>query len=132
MTPSTVAPIDALPEARRDNVAPPATPAVSLPALPAVAPVAVVTPDTARSSAPQQVTPPRRSDLPPAIRQEIPPLAISVHFYSSQRENSLVSINGRSLRGGEEAAPDLRVEQITVDGVIFSYKGYRFFYPVQR
>jgi general secretion pathway protein B len=123
---AAVAPIDALPGPRRADPAAPATPAVSLPALPA-APVAAITPDASRSSAPQQATLPRRSDLPPAIRQEIPPLAISVHFYSGQRENSLVSINGRSLREGEEIAPDLKVERITPEGVIFAFKGYQFF-----
>lgn len=40
--------------------------------------------------------------------------------------NRLVDINDRLLREGMTVAPGLTLEQITPDGMIFSYKGYRF------
>ena len=65
-------------------------------------------------------------DLPFAIQQEIPAMAVQLHAYSSKRSESLVSINSIRLRDGESLMPGLRLEQITPDGMIFSYKGYRF------
>jgi hypothetical protein len=35
------------------------------------------------------------------------------------------------LQEGEDLAPGIRLEQITPDGMIFSYKGYRFRRGVQ-
>lgn len=66
------------------------------------------------------------SDLPLAIQQELPAMTIQLHSYSNKSENSIVSINSRMLKEGETLATGLRLEQITPDGVIFSYKGYRF------
>jgi general secretion pathway protein B len=66
------------------------------------------------------------ADLPPAIRQELPTMSIAVHAYSSNPKDRLVSINNRMLREGDILQPGLGLEQITPDGMIFSYKGYRF------
>ncbi|HEX5364250.1 MAG TPA: general secretion pathway protein GspB [Gallionella sp.] len=66
------------------------------------------------------------AELPLAIRQEIPAMTIQLHAYSSQPKNRLVSINSRMLHEGELLVQDLKLEQITPDGMIFSYKGYRF------
>lgn len=71
------------------------------------------------------------AELPLPIRQEIPGMSISVHAYSSQPKDRLVSINDRLLREGMSLAPGLTLEQITPDGMIFSYKGYRFSRRVQ-
>jgi len=66
------------------------------------------------------------ADLPLAIQQELPPMSISVHAYSGKAGERLVGINGRLLHEGEDVAPGLRLEQITPDGMILSYKGYSF------
>jgi len=66
------------------------------------------------------------SDLPLAIQQEIPDLKIQLHSYSNKSANSIVSVNSRMMKEGESLAPGLKLEQITPDGVILSYKGYRF------
>ncbi|MHB1620209.1 MAG: general secretion pathway protein GspB [Sulfuricella sp.] len=71
------------------------------------------------------------SELPLPIQQEIPAMTIQLHAYSSKPKDRLVSINDRMLREGESLTPDLRLEQITPDGLIFSYKGYRFRRGVQ-
>ncbi len=65
-------------------------------------------------------------ELPSAIQQALPDMTIQLHSYSSKPENSIVSINSRMMKEGESLEPGLRLEQITPDGVIFSYKGYRF------
>ena len=66
------------------------------------------------------------TELPASILQEIPNLSISLHGYASNPKDRLVMINDKLLRQGEFLAPGLRLEQITPDGVVISYKKYRF------
>ena len=66
------------------------------------------------------------AELPAAIQQEIPAMAIQLHAYASNPADRLVSINSHMLGEGATLAPGLRLEQITPDGMIFSFKGYRF------
>jgi general secretion pathway protein B len=60
------------------------------------------------------------------VQQELPALTISVHAYSGKPADRLVGINNRLLHEGEYVADGLKLEQITPDGMILSYKGYRF------
>jgi general secretion pathway protein B len=78
------------------------------------------------SDAAPQARPVTSSALPASIRKQLPPLSVAVHAYSDTPQDRLVSINGRMLREGDTLAPDLRLEQITPDGMIFTYRGYRF------
>ena len=66
------------------------------------------------------------AELPPQIRQALPAMTISVHGYSEKPEARLVGINYRILREGDSVVPGLELQQITPDGMIFSFKGYRF------
>lgn len=66
------------------------------------------------------------AELPVAIQQELPPMSVSVHAYSGKPAERLVDINGHLLHEGEDVAPGLRLEQITPEGMILSYKGYTF------
>lgn len=65
-------------------------------------------------------------ELPLAIQQEIPAISIQGHAYSSDPQDRVVGINDRLLKEGEYAAPGLRLEQITPDGLVFSYRNYLF------
>jgi general secretion pathway protein B len=65
-------------------------------------------------------------DLPPAIRKDIPDMAVQLHAYSSTPSERLVSINSIRVREGGYLMSGLKLEEITPDGMIFSYKGYRF------
>lgn len=67
-----------------------------------------------------------QSELPPAIRQDIPAMSISVHAYSARPKDRMVGINDRLLREGGTLPPGLTLDEITPDGMVFSYKGYRF------
>jgi general secretion pathway protein B len=66
------------------------------------------------------------AELPPSVRQELPAMTISVHAYSDNPAARLVGINNRILREGDSVVTGLKLEQITPDGMIFGYKGYRF------
>jgi general secretion pathway protein B len=65
-------------------------------------------------------------ELPIPIQREIPDMTVQLHSYSSNPGERLVYINSIRLREGEPLMLGLRLEQITPDGMIFSYKGYRF------
>jgi general secretion pathway protein B len=109
-------------------------PAPTAPVATAIAPVpAVVASGTAKAA--PEVAPESRiinfADLPPNIRDEIPRMAIAVHAYSREPKNRLVTIDNRLLHEGDDAAPGIRLDQITPDGMVFIYKGYRFRRSVQ-
>jgi general secretion pathway protein B len=65
-------------------------------------------------------------ELPLQIQREIPDMTVQLHAYSSVPSERLVSINSIRLREGGSLMLGLRLVQITPDGMIFSYKGYRF------
>jgi len=66
------------------------------------------------------------AELPLSLQQELPPMTISVHAYSGRPGDRLVGINNRMLREGDYVVPGLKLEQITPEGMILSYKGYSF------
>ncbi len=66
------------------------------------------------------------SDLPDTIRQELPPMSITVHAYSAKPADRLVGINNRLLHEGDDVAPGLKLEQIVADGIVLNFKGYSF------
>jgi general secretion pathway protein B len=88
----------------------------------AAAPVAD---DSARPAAPQQKAL-RFDELPVQIQREIPAMTVQLHAYSSLPSERIVYINSTKLQEGDYLIPGLMLEQITPDGMIFSYKGYRF------
>ena len=53
-------------------------------------------------------------------------MRIAMHAYSPKPEARIVSINDRLLHEGDSIAAGIRLEEITPDGMIFSYKEYRF------
>ncbi|MBI5431117.1 MAG: general secretion pathway protein GspB [Nitrosomonadales bacterium] len=64
--------------------------------------------------------------LPLPIQQEIPAMTVQLHAYASEPGERLASINSIRLHEGGYLMAGLRLEQITPEGMIFSYKGYRF------
>lgn len=77
-----------------------------------------------RPPAEQQVMTVR--ELPEHIQREIPPLVVGGYIYSSSKADRSVLINKRLLREGDEVAPGLTLETMQPNGMIFSYKGYRY------
>ena len=88
-------------------------------------PASIETNSTVDEAAPEQKII-AMTALPLAIQQEIPTMSISGHAYSSVAKERIVGINDRLLQEGEYLAPGLRLEQITADGLVFSYKKYLF------
>jgi general secretion pathway protein B len=95
-------------------------------AAPKRAPALTPAPSPARAPAQPATVVMNLSELPIAIQQELPAMSITVHAYSSRPAERLVGINDRLLHEGDDVAPGLKLEQITPEGMILSYKGYNF------
>jgi hypothetical protein len=65
-------------------------------------------------------------ELPLSIRQKLPDLAISGHFYDTRPSARLMTVGGRILHEGAAVAPGVTLERITPDGAVFSCDGIRF------
>lgn len=68
----------------------------------------------------------RISQLPDSVQRNLPDLKYSGHLYSSNPLRRKLIINGRSMREGEWVNNNLQLDEITMDGAIFSYKEYYY------
>jgi general secretion pathway protein B len=66
------------------------------------------------------------NELPSSVRQNLPDFSISVHIHGDDPKSRMTRINDHMLREGQELSGGLRLEEITLDGVILSYDKYRF------
>lgn len=121
-------------------VPPGATPTPPAPAAPLPLTQAVTRDREPQHPAPQTHTPaadrgvpapPRRrihalDELPPEIRRELPPLAISLWMHSDVPAHRMLVINGESYKEGSRIRPDLWLEQIGHRGAVFRYRGWRY------
>ena len=65
-------------------------------------------------------------DLPDSIRDVVPEIKFSVLVYAKDPADRFVLINGERMEEGDSPQSGLVVEEIGRDGVLFSYRLYRF------
>jgi len=65
-------------------------------------------------------------ELPDSIRANLPALSLAMLVYSGQPGGRRLVVNGATLQEGQEITANLLLEEITPDGAIFAYQGYRF------
>jgi general secretion pathway protein B len=65
-------------------------------------------------------------ELPSEIRNSIPDLKMSAHFYSADQQARFARVNDKIIHEGETLSEGLKVEEINPGGTVFNYKGYRF------
>ena len=119
----------------------PAVPQALAPAPVAVAPADMPVPPEAGREAPTapapsgsepEETPPADgrvldlAELPATIGAGLPSLLVTGHVWSEEPSMRLLSVDDRLLREGGEAAPGVRLQEITPAGAIFVFKGWRF------
>ena len=66
------------------------------------------------------------SELPEAIRRELPKIAYGGGSYSPDKTSRMAFLNGQVFHEGDTIAPGLVLKQVRQKGAILSYKGYRF------
>lgn len=69
---------------------------------------------------------PFQSELPAELRATLPELAYAGHAYSIRPDERMIIINNSIKREGENIAQDLRLIEITWEGVVLKYKGVKF------
>lgn len=69
---------------------------------------------------------PTLEELPPQIREQIPPLELAGHTYSDIPGQRMIIVNSRIIREGHHLGDGLKLEEITWDGLILSKDGIRF------
>ena len=69
---------------------------------------------------------PGLSELPPDVQQAIPNMVFAGHVYSSNPAQRSIIINGYAMSEGDVVVGNLKVKQITRDGVIFDYQSQLF------
>lgn len=116
------APVQVMPPAPAGPVS---APAKSAP-LAKPAPVTVVKPEPEVRTPEPPPAPTSLGALPADLERELPGIRIALHGYSPQPKDRLVMINDRMLHQGDALTPELRLEEITPEGVVLTYKGYRF------
>ena len=65
------------------------------------------------------------AEMPLVLQQELPALSVA-GFIRDEGSSSMVIVNDRLVREGDEVAPGVTLEKILNDSLIFNYKGYRF------
>jgi general secretion pathway protein B len=65
-------------------------------------------------------------ELPLSVQQNLPAFSISAFVYSIDPTIRMVKINGQALQEGQDLITGLKLEEITQNGIIFSYQNYRF------
>jgi general secretion pathway protein B len=90
----------------------------------------------ASSSKPASVTPAKKRphqpepigywELPDSVRSKIPEIKFSVLVYANDPKDRFVLINGERVLEGDSLQAGLVVKEIRRDGVLFSYRLYRF------
>lgn len=71
-------------------------------------------------------------ELPADARAGLPELKMTVHSYNEQMQSRFVVINNSILREGQSINADLKVEQITQNGVVLNSRGYRFILKINE
>lgn len=117
-TPAPSAPATAVPAAPPFGTLPPTSAALAPPA--AVASTLVPT---------QSPGVPLLYEMPLGTRQALPPLKLSMHVYSPDPARRVVIIDGARLLEGEIVSGELKVSQITSEGVVLQLGDQVFLLP---
>lgn len=74
---------------------------------------------------------PSRDDLVAGGMGDIPPANLSLHVYDKNPAARFVFVNGQRAREGETLQNGLRIDEITAEGAVLSFRGSRFLLPLQ-
>ncbi len=61
-----------------------------------------------------------------ATKNQIPPLRMDLHVYAPDPRNRFVLVNMRRLTEGQSLPEGVKVDRITTDGAVLSYRGVQF------
>lgn len=88
-------------------------------------PVAGAT-EAAASAAPREARILALSELPEAVRRELPTLTVAGASYSENAASRMLILNGQVFHEGDRVAPGLKLAEIKHKAAVLEYKGYRY------
>jgi len=65
------------------------------------------------------------SELPAAVRSNIPDVNISMQVYATEPANRFVIIDGKRYRQQDQLTEDVTLDEILRQGIILKYRQYR-------
>ena len=74
---------------------------------------------------------PSRDDLMASGMGDLPPATVGLHVYDRNPAARFVFVNGARAREGDVLQNGLRVDEITPEGTVLSFRGSRFLVPIQ-
>jgi len=83
-------------------------------------------PSESAQASPAETSIKSRSELPIAIQQSLPSIRIEGHIYDESPAKRMVIINGKIHREKQRISANLKLEEITPNGVILDYQGHVF------
>jgi general secretion pathway protein B len=127
--PPPVAAVQAAPQSTSTN-APVITAQLSQPPTPLAAPSAPAPPPAAAAHPVKGTAAgasiPQLSELPDALRHQVPPLTIAGAVYSDDPSQRMLIINNQTFGQGNAVAPGVQLEEIQSSSSIFNFQGTRF------
>lgn len=102
--------------------------AVAAPAQRQVAPPVAVSPpaDAVEPPADELGDAQHWKKLPSAIQKQLRDMAFNAHVYSANPSSRFIRVSGRTLHEGDALNAELRLQQITRDGLVFTYRNGRY------
>lgn len=80
-------------------------------------------PVPAVNQSPNAAEPTPVAQLPASVRQELPALMLSLHYFSGHQRSSMIRLDGVILRVGDSLQEGLSVQDIVAEGVVLDYRG---------
>lgn len=71
-------------------------------------------------------------DMPAAYRSDFPRIRVDVHVYDEQPQRRFVLLNLKRYREGQTTQEGLQIIEILPAAIVFSYRGERVLYQLQR
>jgi len=75
---------------------------------------------------PQEPAPISYWELPDSVRAQVPEIKFTVLVYARRPQDRFVLIEGQRLAEGDSLPSGPKIVEIRLDGVVFSYRLYRF------
>jgi len=121
----TDAPVPAVAEPASEHHTKPAPATEALAAHPAQAPAPLPASPPAAQIAPS-VDVIQYDQLPASLRATLPPLVVQFHVYAREVAERRVMLDNLMLSQGALFGDGLSLEEITPNGIVLTYRGYRF------
>ncbi len=69
-------------------------------------------------------------ELPREIKNSLPPLKMSLHYFNPEKSGRFVVINNRNLQEGDRFDEGIKVKEINAEGVVLQFRDHLFLFKI--